>query len=258
VHCYLNKIKKKLYFKIAKLTNLYNNIKWHATSTLEKEDIEKIFGKNLNIKIANNQTLDYASFTYKKTVIKKKNELLIVFISRIHPKKNLLYALNVLKEIKGFVIFDIYGPIEDKIYWSKCLDVIKKMSPNIVINYKGLLKHEEVFNVFNRSHVFLFPTLGENYGHVISEALISGCPVIISDQTPWRNLSEKQAGFDIPLSEEKVFEEVIQKYIDMSESEYYISSKFAFNFALDQSNQKKNIIDTTELFLNTKFEKKNI
>jgi hypothetical protein len=47
--------------------------------------------------------------------------------------------------------------------------------------------------------LFLFPTLGENYGHVISEALASGCPVVISDQTPWRNLEAEginRNGFD--------------------------------------------------------------
>jgi glycosyltransferase involved in cell wall biosynthesis len=34
----------------------------------------------------------------------------------------------------------------------------------------------------------VFPTLGENFGHVIAESLSASCPVICSDQTPWNDV----------------------------------------------------------------------
>ncbi len=49
--------------------------------------------------------------------------------------------------------------------------------------------------------LFLLPTAGENFGHAIFEALSSGVPALISDQTPWRGLAEAKAGFDLALAE---------------------------------------------------------
>jgi glycosyltransferase involved in cell wall biosynthesis len=60
----------------------------------------------------------------------------------------------------------------------------------------------------------LLPTLGENYSHVICEALSAGCPVLISDRTPWRNLQDKGVGWDIPLEEEERFRAVLQQCVD--------------------------------------------
>ena len=72
-----------------------------------------------------------------------------------------------------------------------------------------------------REHdIFFFPTLGENFGHVILEALCAGCPILISDQTPWRDLEEKDVGWDMPLSKPEMFQEVLQRCVDMNNDEY--------------------------------------
>ena len=44
-------------------------------------------------------------------------------------------------------------------------------------------------------------TQGENHGYVIQEALLSGCPVLISDRTPWRGLAALGVGADLPLEQ---------------------------------------------------------
>ena len=65
--------------------------------------------------------------------------------------------------------------------------------------YMGIVKHERVGEVFAEHDLFLLPSLGENYSHVTCEALSAGCPVLISDRTPWRNLQQKGVGWDVPL-----------------------------------------------------------
>jgi glycosyltransferase involved in cell wall biosynthesis len=52
-------------------------------------------------------------------------------------------------------------------------------------------------------HVFVLPTLGENFGHAIFEALSAGRPVLISNKTPWLNLREKETGWDLSLEDEQ-------------------------------------------------------
>ena len=139
----------------------------------------------------------------------------MVFISRIHPKKNLLYAIECLSDVSGEVHFDIYGSIENKEYWEECKKAIELLPDNIHVQYCGLVEHDKVHDVFSNYDAFLFPTLSENYGHVIAEALLSGCPVIISDQTPWTDVNNFGVGKAISLTDKKVMSNAVQAIVDM-------------------------------------------
>ncbi|WP_422484802.1 glycosyltransferase [Gudongella sp. DL1XJH-153] len=244
----LKLIKKQAFILLSKVFKLFDSITWHATSSEEKEYIHDKFGSDIKVLTANNLTQNYSELIYNKTIIKETGELKVLFISRIHPKKNLAQAINFLKKVSGNVEFNIYGPIEDKIYWNKCKKNIDSLPSNIAVKYNGLISHEEVMSVFNNNHIFLFPTLGENFGHVISEALIGGCPVITSDQTPWRHLSESGVGWDLNLSNENEFVDVIQKCVDLNQKEYRIFSEKAFEYGRSKSNRQEDIAKSYELF----------
>ena len=240
--------KKKLYIQLSKIIKMYTDVRWHATAITEKKDIESIFGEKVNIFIAGNLIGTYKGLQFKRSIEKKKNELKVVFISRIHPKKNLKQALVFLKSLKGNIKFNIYGPIEDKSYWDECKEVIEDLPKTISVSYKGVINHDKVTSVFKSHHVFLFPTLGENFGHVIYEALISGCPVIISNQTPWRNLESIQVGWDIDLSDKNKFIRSLQTCVDMGRDDYTIISKNAFYYGIKKANKRDNITNTSMLF----------
>ena len=244
----LKKAKKKYFLTISQKINLFNNVIWHATAESEKMDILNHFGGKANIKIAKNLTADYKNYEYTKHITKKTGSLKLIFLSRIHPKKNLMYALNILKYVDGKVEFEIYGPIEDRTYWEQCKVLIKQLPDNIKVNYKGVVKHDEVLTCFNENHVLLFPTLGENFGHIISEALIGGCPVILSDQTPWRNLKDYKVGFDINLKDTDEFQKSIQYFIDLNDSMYKKISNLSFEYGKEQSASNSNINCYFELF----------
>lgn len=244
----LKSLKKSLYVKVFKLLNLQNNLVWQSTSEIESEDIKMIFGDDVTIKLVNNLTSNYNELLYKKNIKKTSGNIKLVFLSRITPKKNLKKAIQFLTKVKGKVIFDIYGPIEDKLYWKECEEEISRLESNIEVNYKGVIKHNEINSMFNKYHIFLFPTLGENFGHVISEALIGGCPVILSNQTPWNELEDRGVGWDISLDNEKKFIDVIQKCIDMSNEEYLNLSMNAFNYGKFKSNCIEDIQATKQLF----------
>ncbi len=244
----LKSVKKFFYIKLVKILDLYRNITWHATADIEREDIEVIFGNAENIKVANNLTANYKELKYDKSIKKKKGELKIVFISRIHPKKNLKKAIEFLKGIDDKIEFNIYGPLEDKIYWSECEKVIDVLPENIKVSYIGMVDHDRIMDIFKEHHVFLFPTLGENFGHVISEALIAGCPVIISNQTPWRGLLNSNVGWDIDLNKEDEFVKAIQYCAGLTEEKYYKISRSAFIYGKDASSMNKNLDDYKKLF----------
>lgn len=213
----IKKIKKQLFILISKLIDLHKNVAWHTSSQDEKQDLLRIFTHVKDIHIAIDLPKLPSSHNY---IINHSpndtNTLRIIFLSRISPMKNLDYAIKTLFNAKNPITFDIYGPIEDIEYWGKCKLLISNLPNNIKANYCGQIKHEDVEKTFLGYDVFLFPTRGENYGHVIAESLSIGTPVIISDQTPWHNLKSDELGFDLPLDDPMMFTEALKSIARMT------------------------------------------
>jgi glycosyltransferase involved in cell wall biosynthesis len=94
------------------------------------------------------------------------------------------------------------------------------MPSNITVDLAGAVPHEQVRQTLLAHDVFLLPTLGENFGHVIAEALQAGCPVVVSDRTPWRGLQDLGVGWDLPLGDLRAFTRVLQHCADMAPDEF--------------------------------------
>jgi glycosyltransferase involved in cell wall biosynthesis len=244
----LKSTKKILYINIAKIFKLYKNILWQATADTELRDINSVMGNKSKIKVASNFPKFKKGSIYPKRIQKESGELKIVFISRIHPKKNLHFALQLLSTLNGKVEFNIYGPIEDRKYWDGCLEIINNLGKNINVVYNGVIMNDDISSVFTKNHLFLFPTLGENFGHVIFESMLFGCPVVISDRTPWKGLESKGAGSVITLENKIKYIQVIQKYINMDNNEYNKLSKNAYKYGQDYLTDKSTYNQNKELF----------
>lgn len=207
--------KKEKYLFLANLFSLYSkNIVWHATSDLEADEVSLALKKHLNlndarIKVA--QNISPIPDKYRIKVVEKK-QIDLVFFSRISPKKNLKYALKVLSKSKLNIIFDIWGPIEDREYWSDCEKLIETLPDNITVKYCGSISPHEVPKMLSNYDLFFFPTFGENYGHVIAESLSVGTPLLISDTTPWINLQKYGVGKDIDLKNMMEFVEFLEDF----------------------------------------------
>jgi glycosyltransferase involved in cell wall biosynthesis len=212
----LKSAKRCNYIRAARTIGLFRDITWQASSEYEEADIRRWFGGGARVVVAPNVPRPVVSnLTECRVAEKQPGRLKIVFLSRISPKKNLDGALELLSLLRGDIEFAIYGPREDVEYWQRCESLIASLPANIKVSYCGEIPNELVGEAMAKSHVFLFPTRGENFGHVILEAFLSGCPVVISDQTPWRNLEAARVGADIPLEDKKRFVRVLQQFVDM-------------------------------------------
>lgn len=229
---WLKFIKKMIYIKVLKLMRFNNNIVWHATSNEELNDIKKYIGDNNEINIIPNVAIESSNIALISQAKKTEGSIDLIFISRISKKKNLLGAIKLLKNLKGNIRLNIYGPIFDEEYWALCKQEIKKMPSNIHIEYRGSIDSKEVHNTFNKHHFFLFPTFGENYGHVVIESLLAGCPVILSDQTPWRKLERDGIGWDININNTEEFKKTLQECISMNQEEYNIICSKASEYGI--------------------------
>jgi hypothetical protein len=207
----LKAVKKRLFLKLVKpLLFRVENIVWHATDKQELEDVKEEIGEGASIcevsNIPTTKVNDYGISLLDK-------EIRFVTISLVAEKKNHLFFLQLLKGIaipKGKrVIYDIYGPIKDEAYWKRCEELMKELPEGVEVNYQGSVIPTKVNETLQAYHFFVLPTLGENFGHAIFEALVNRVPVLISDRTPWKGLVKNKGGWDIPL---EMKSERVEKY----------------------------------------------
>lgn len=229
----LKAYKKKSFVKFAKTVGLYKNLIWKVTAEPEKSETERFKGSGGKIFIAPNMPSKVIFDDYRQELKPKKKagEAKMIFLSRFVRKKNFKWLVENLKEVEGNLKIDIYGPLEDELYWSETQQSIKNLSPNIQIEYKGFVAYEQVYKTIYDYQYFILPTLGENFGHVFIEALAAGCPIITSNRTPWIELERKQVGWDLPLEEPRKWVAIINDCIRLDEAGYTRLSSNARSFA---------------------------
>lgn len=221
--------KKKIFLDIFRIFRFHRNVLFHAADETEKKDILENFGNNVNVAHVPNFPGKFDVGTLQ--LGKHKDDLSMLFVGRIHPIKNLDYLLRVLGKVKGSVQLTIVGSIEDKSFWQDCQILIDQLPKNISVSYKGEMPNHLLPAVLKEHHIFSLPTKGENFGHAIFEALSLGKPVLISDQTPWKNLQPAKAGWSISLQEPEKFVDAIKEASNWDQDEYNLWSLNAFNFA---------------------------
>lgn len=221
-------LKKKFYLLLSKFKGFYDHILFHATNQQELNDIRDQF-KNANVKVIANLSSATPVIVNRS---KQENELDLFFLSRISKVKNLHYALEVLSKVSSSytISYSIYGNIEDEAYWQHCLSIIKKLPPHIKVVYKGEIAFDQIQATICKHHYLFLPTLNENFGHSIVESLMSGCPAIISDQTPWNDLFEADAGYSIPISDQNKFISLIEQLAVINNETYTKKANAAITY----------------------------
>jgi glycosyltransferase involved in cell wall biosynthesis len=209
--------KKKPFLTLVKLLGIQKKITFHATNDTEKNTIQ-LFFPGSKIVVANN--LPNLNQPALQSIEKVPGKLLILFVARLHPIKNLLFLLQAIKKSKSSISLTIAGPAEDVAYWDKCQLMIKELPSNMNVTYLGPKENSEVMKLLQSHHLFVLPTTGENFGHSIFESFLCGRPVLISDQTPWQRLEDKKAGWEISLSHPELFSEKIEMAGSWDQNEF--------------------------------------
>jgi glycosyltransferase involved in cell wall biosynthesis len=233
--------KKKVYLQAFRRLGLHKRVHFHATDKTEENDIQKYFGPAVRLSMVSN--FSGMIKDYPGNIVKKENELSIIFIGRLHPVKGLDFLLERVECLIGKVRLTIVGNAEDQDYTALCKKIADKYPSNIEVQFMGEIPNAQLPAIIAEHHIFALPTKGENFGHAIFESLSAGRPVVISDQTPWRNLEEAQAGWDISLQQPEKFTEVMQRVVAFNQAEYNAWSFKAWKFAKDfiQKDDLKNI-----------------
>lgn len=229
-------LKKKLFLQAFRLSGWPRKLVFHATDDQEQKDIRQYFPLAKDVRIVSN--IPHIDEQPALIPLKQRGELRMVFISRIHPKKNLDFILQTLADpYQGKIVFDVYGEADDAKYDHQCKSMAAQLPPSVQVRFKGPVSHKNVFETLYQYHLFVLPTLGENFGHAIFEALSAARPVLISDKTPWRQLPEVFAGWDLPLQNAGDYRAAIQQSLNMEQQEFSKWVKGARQYAMQFVNR---------------------
>lgn len=116
-------------------------------------------------------------------VIDKRNynysssrKLKLLFVGSLSQLKGLANVLEAVEELKPYVELTIVGRKKT----DECLPLNKGLSEH---RYISSLPHTEVLLEMSRQDIFLFPSLFEGFGLVVTEAMSQGTPVITTNRT---------------------------------------------------------------------------
>lgn len=206
--------KKRPFMAVARWLGLHRGMIWQASSEYEAADIEKTIGVDAaTIHVAPDPVDAVSPSLTDRTWHEPATPLDVCFLSRISPMKNLAYAIDVLRLVQRPVRLHVYGPVGDAAYWAACQQRPKK-GDGLEMKYHGQIEHDHVRGMLERQDLLFLPTMGENFGHVIFEALAAGVPVLVSDRTPWRDLDAAGVGWVRPLDDASVFVSIIESFSD--------------------------------------------
>ncbi|MCL5776848.1 glycosyltransferase [Limibaculum sp. FT325] len=113
----------------------------------------------------------------------------ILFLSRLHPKKNLetlFRSMKLVVERHADAHLFIAGS-GARIYEKTLDDMVRELGISSNVTFTGFLRDEEKWAAMSAADIFVLPSLQENFGISIAEALHAGLPVLVGQGV---NISE--------------------------------------------------------------------
>lgn len=176
-----------------------------ATSEQEKQAVRTL-GISAPVAIIPNG-IETESFptTISHEVHDKKT---ILFLSRVNPIKGIEYLLEAWKSIPASERHDwqihIAGNSDPKDYINELKKKVEDLDISDTVKFLGPITGKEKLEKYQKSDLFILPTLNENFGNVVAEAMMCELPVITTTNAPWKVLNDNKCGWWIELSVENL------------------------------------------------------
>lgn len=192
--------KKRLFLPVLRWL-MNQNLKLHVTSEQERDELTALMPQIDRNRIVLLGNVVRSSISHRTDHVLGE-VLKLVTVALVGPMKQILEVLRALKGIDRNIEYHLYGPVHDAEYWQDCKKIVEELPENITFKYHGALVPVEVPRVLACHDVYIQPSKSENFGHSIYEALMTGLPVITSLNTPWQQLAEKDAGWNVDSVDE--------------------------------------------------------
>ncbi|MBE9179528.1 glycosyltransferase [Oculatella sp. LEGE 06141] len=212
-----SRVKKQLYTALIERRNLHNAAAIHCTTPAEADDVRS-FGINtptITLPLGVNLPEVYPN---ARAELRQKYRIpsdtpVVLFLSRLHYKKRpdlLLESLSYLKA-QRFCFHAIFAGSGEVDYLAQLKNLTTSLGLDDCVSFPGLVVGKDKDLLLQGSDLFVLPSFSENFGIAVAEALVAGCPVVITPGIQIApDIASAQAGFVVEGAKESVAEAIAQ------------------------------------------------
>jgi len=190
-------LKKKCYLRLFSRT-LYSPL-CHLHFTTEAEKEKSIYPPHLDSVIIENGISD-AAFSESNSADdffgcfpELTNKRIVLFLGRIHSKKRPDIALEAFAQVAAeysgaHLVFA--GPYDED-YRSELVKKSETLGVRDRVTFTGMLRGKALYGAFRAAKLFVLPSMQENFGIAVAEAMANKCPVIVSKHVDIKDYIQK-------------------------------------------------------------------
>ena len=180
-----------------------------------KSSEEKIFVAN------NGYDHDHFERSSELEINKVKNKYKIdkyfLYVGNLYPHKNLenaIISFSEFREKHKDIKFVITG---DKNHWNynNLVPLIKRLKLENEIIFLDYVEYDDLPKLYSGAIAFIYVSLYEGFGLPLIEAMACGCPVITSNNSSLKEISEQSAIHVEPLSINEIVKGMYNIYEDL-------------------------------------------
>jgi glycosyltransferase involved in cell wall biosynthesis len=202
---------KQIYAALLEQPNLAGAAGVHFTSVQEAKISER-FGaqtRDLVIPLGVTPSMMPPKGEARRRLGISQNQLLVLFMSRIDPKKGLNLLIPALERLLIGATHESPLPDfhfvlagtnpQDPDYEHQIQEQLKASSLASRTTITGFVTGELKAALLQDADLFVLPSYYENFGIAVAEAMVAGIPVVISDQVHiWEEVKSAEAGWVCP------------------------------------------------------------
>jgi len=185
-------VKKKLVWNACQGAVMRGAACLHVTSNEEHDDMRTMGLTNPIAVIPNGIDVPKLSGSRKTD----SRDRCVLSLGRIHPKKgldSLVRAWACVERKRPDWRLRIVGPNEAG-HAKKLREIARRLNVER-LSIETPVYGPDKFRAYRDADLFILPTLSENFGLTIAEALASGTPAICTKGAPWQGLETERCGW---------------------------------------------------------------
>jgi glycosyltransferase involved in cell wall biosynthesis len=199
-------LKKALYTRVIERRVIGKAAAVHCTTPMELRAVRRLFPKVSAFVVPNG--IDTAEFdalprpgTVRERLRIPETDYVFLYLGRLHRHKGLDLSIRALSEVagKGLEVTLIVAGAAEEGSDKQWRDLAERMKFAHRCRFVGQLNERDKLQYLADADALILNSHSENFGISVAEALVSGLPVLVSDQVgiaDW--VSENRAGMVVP------------------------------------------------------------
>jgi glycosyltransferase involved in cell wall biosynthesis len=209
----VNPLPKKLMWRLVEERRLRRSSVVRATSMFEADFLRRLVPKATIAVIPPGTDLPDLSRRPAR-----KGPRTALFLSRIIPNKGLLTLIRAWAQVRPRDWkLEVYGT-DFQNHLAECRQAVAESGLEPVVHFNAAAYQEKKWEPYLNADLFILPTISENFGIAIAEALASSVPVITTQAAPWEDLTREQCGWWVGLGLEPLVK-AMNEAVEMAPAE---------------------------------------